>query len=1138
LVSNLVGGAIRRGLPVAFVCVAASALSLWSASAASAAPQGPGWFVEAAAQPTVFEKSTPCIESAGLTSSTNECDHYTVIVANAGAKPSSGPVTVSISVPASLAIESAKLEALYTETEEFLTCGVAGQVVECIYEGEVQPEGFLQIRVPVVVEAATSPGALLPAEVEVSGGEAGSQTASMPTAVEVPVTFGVERLPFLPHAADGGLDAQAGSHPYGLIAGFELASHFRAFDSPVGCGACGGPAPIEDPKSALVYLPLGMVGDPSVLPQCSLATLRYSISVATSCPAASRLGNVVLYLHGEVGSRFSSFSQVSPVFNVTPEAGYPAEFGFAFHHKVVLLYASVVHDGSVPGDYALRVGTPGIPTVEGLALRVDGVSLSFFGNPAERNGGSTSSAAFLTNPTRCGGPLNVRLEANSWQNPSRWVTAEHTVFPAVTGCDRLQFHPSIRFKPETIAADTPSGYEVEVKIPQAPNVAPSLATPDLKDAKVMLPEGLVLSPSAANGLSGCAATGPEGINLGSGQIGPAGQDLGNSEATEFGAGHPGGNGSPYDDGIYHAAPGHCPGASQIGELEIETPVLTEPLQGHVYVARPTCGGLGQSPCTDADAVNGSLYGIYLEAKGSGAIVKLHGKVAADPQTGQLTATFTENPQLPFESFRLRFDGGRLAPLANPQTCGSYPITSDFIPWSTPSTPEATPQDFFEIGSGPNGSACAHSEDEEPNKPSFEAGTVIPLAGAYSPLVLRLSREDGSQRLARLNDTNPEGLLGRLAGIPYCPDAAIAAARGKSGTGEKANPTCPPASEVGAVTVGAGPGPSPFYVHGHAYLAGPYKGAPLSLAIVTPAVAGPFDLGAVVVRVALYVNPETAQIHAVSDPIPTILAGTPLDVRSIALDLDRPDFTLNPTSCEEMAVTGDAISPTGRAAPLTNRFQVGGCRGLDFAPKLALRVFGKTNRNAKPRFRAVLQTTPGEANIARAQVNLPHSEFLEQGHIKTICTRVQFNAGAGNGAECPTNSIYGHARAFTPLLDKPLEGPVYLRSSSQKLPDLVAALNGQVDVVLNGKVDTGPNKGIRNTFEMVPDAPVSKFILEMKGGKKGLLVNSEDLCSKRGKSSRAIVRFTAQNGKVESFKSKVRNQCSSNRRKAGHAGRRG
>jgi hypothetical protein len=371
-------------------------------------------------------------------------------------------------------------------------------------------------------------------------------------------------------------------------------------------------------------------------------------------------------------------------------------------------------------------------------------------------------------------------------------------------------------------------------------------------------------------------------------------------------------------------------------------------------------------------------------------------------------------------------------------------------------------------------------------------------------VLKLSREDGTQPIAAVDTMLPPGLTGKLAGLTYCPEGALAAAAARSGSAERQSPSCPASSEVGSVTVGAGAGPAPYYTSGRAYLAGPYKGAPLSLAIVTPAAAGPYDLGTVVVRAALNVDPETARIHAISDPIPQILQGIPLDVRSIVLRMDRPNFTLNPTSCDPMELTGTATSPFGSAAVLKSPFQVGGCEALPFKPKLILSLSGGTKRGGHPALKAVLTAKPGEAGIARSVVALPHSEFLEQAHIKTICTRVQFAA-----SQCPAGSIYGTATAMTPLLDQPLSGPVYLRSSSHPLPDLVADLNGQIHIALVGRVDSVKG-GIRTSFEGVPDAPVSKFVLSMQGGKKGLLVNSRNICKGVNK---ATVQMDGQNGKA-------------------------
>ena len=526
-----------------------------------------------------------------------------------------------------------------------------------------------------------------------------------------------------------------------------------------------------------------------------------------------------------------------------------------------------------------------------------------------------------------------------------------------------------------------------------------------------------------------------------------------------------------------------------------------------------------------------MLAIYLavEDQKTGIIAKLAGEVTPDPQTGQLTALFKDNPQLPIEEIETHFFNGPKAALKTPLACGTYTTTSTLTPWSTPEGADANLSDSFATSVAAGGSGpCPSSEAGAPNTPSFTAGTTTPQAAAFSPFVLKLSREDGSQQLTGLDATLPKGLTGKLAGIPYCSEAQIAAAKAREapnmGAVEQQSPSCPLASEVGSVTVGAGAGITPLYVSGHAYLAGPYRGAPLSLAIITPALAGPFDLGAVVARTALYVNPETAQIHAVSDPLPSIIQGIPLDLRSIALKMDRPDFTRNPTSCDPTQILEAASTLADQSAALISPFQVGGCGALKFKPKLAISLKGATKRTGHPALRATL-TYPKDgryANIEDAQVTLPHSEFLDTTHIATVCTRVQFAADS-----CPKASIYGFARAFTPLLDKPVEGPVYLRSSNHKLPDLVAALNGQVDVDLVGRVDTGKANGIRNSFEAAPDAPVSKFVLEMKGGRKGLLVNSEDICRKP---QRALASYLAHNGMSYEATPLIKNSCGAKAKK--------
>jgi hypothetical protein len=895
--------------------------------------------------------------------------------------------------------------------------------------------------------------------------------------------FGIQPGSFVAETEDasGNLYTQAGGHPYQATTSF-------AFNEKTEGGLL---VPDGFAKEMVVELPPGFVGNPQAIPACSEADLVGAFG--KHCSPASQVGTSTLDVAAGTGPfayRYPGGLTV-PVYNLTPGPHQPGLFGFVIMGNVIHLAATARTDG----DYGLTVTVPNVSQ----QMTLYGSSLTFWGTPADPSHdamrgvtcygstfciGSPQSAGiepkpFLTNPTDCSVVPSTTLHANSWQNPSVYESAVATS-PAPTECSKLAFEPTISVKTDSPRAGAPAGYTVDLKVPQQ-ETPEGLATPELRKAVVTMPKGVTVSPSAASGLAGCS---DEQIAIGS-----------NKEPT-------------------------CPDTSNIGTVTVTSPLLAKPLSGQVYLGT-------QTPS--------QLLRLFLVVKGQGLLIKLPGTVDSDPNTGQLTATFDNNPQLPFEDLVVSFDSGPSAPLVNPATCGTYTTTTQLTPWSAPqSGPPATPSSSFVINQG-CGNAAAFN-------PGLQAGTDNPLAGGYSPFQLNVSREDGSQQLSTITAKLPAGLLARLAGIPYCSDQALAALPSAEGTGaaQLANPSCPAASQVGTVGVTAGAGPNPFYLDtGKAYLAGPYKGAPMSIAFITPALAGPFDLGNVLVRAALRVDPTTTQITAVSDPLPTMLHGIPLDLRSVRVNMDREGFTLNPTSCEASAIDSTLTSTGGATATPSSRFQVADCGALPFAPKLSLRVLGKTNRGAKPRLKAVVSARPGEANIGRAQVNLPHSEFLEQNHIKTVCTRVQWNEGDGNGSACPAGSIYGKAKAWTPLLDKPLEGPVYLRSNGgeRKLPDLVAALNGQVSIALWGKVDSGPNHGIRNTFEVVPDAPVSRFVLEMNGGKKGLLVNSEDLCSPQAQ-RRAVVRFTGQNGKVHAFKPLVQNQCGKGKKKqkknAGHA----
>jgi hypothetical protein len=527
-----------------------------------------------------------------------------------------------------------------------------------------------------------------------------------------------------------------------------------------------------------------------------------------------------------------------------------------------------------------------------------------------------------------------------------------------------------------------------------------------------------------------------------------------------------------------------------------------------------------------------MFRILVEAKdeGLGIDLRLVGNVKANAKTGQLTTVFDEQeagelagtlprglPQAPVTSVKLQFDGSK-ATLTTPPTCADAVTTGAMEPWARPGT-TAPVSAKFTLSSIPGGGSCPTTLGGRPFVPKYEAKSSSYKAGKYSPFRVHIGRPDGQQELKGVDVTLPEGLTGKLAGIPYCPEAAIAAAAANSGAAEKAHPSCPSASRVGSASTQSGTGSHPITIDGDAYLAGPYKGAPLSLVVITPALEGPFDLGTVVVRVALYVDPITTRVRSVADPIPHVFGGVKLDIRSINVNLNRDNFMLNPTGCDPRAVdgalNGGGSDPNNPAAfssyPVSEPWQATECKKLKFKPKLHTRLFGgrkATRRTAHPKFRAILEARKNDANVQRSAVILSKSVILDQSHIRTVCTRVQLAEQA-----CPKGAIYGNAKARTPLLDGQLEGPVYMVSSSHKLPDLVADLRGQVDVQLHGVISS-KRGGIKTVFNPVPDVPVKKFILNMKGGSQGLLVNSKNLCKVHPSS---YANLKAQNGKKKVYK---------------------
>jgi hypothetical protein len=1078
-------------------------------AAPSAFATKPALKLTATSQPTNFVAGAEPVPSTSLAS---PLPQFSVIATNTGLVSTSGsaPIVLTVTLPPELTASLTPTPPVATDPSinfnnayEELVCTVSGQKVTCTDPHSLRPGQWVQMIVPVKVEEGAS--GTLTSQVSVEGGEAAEASASITTAVsEEPQLPSFNFLPgpsgfsLTTTAPDGQPATQAGSHPSQLTVDLGFPSR-QILEGTSGAQL----APAVHPKDLRVTLPRGMVADPRATPvRCTEAQLNNELQ--GGCPVESQIG--VIYVATTFGGYFPF---ESPLYNMVPPPGAAAEFGF--NAVKVGIFVHLLGRVNSAGEYELGADTPNV-----LARSLSpilGAEVQLWGNPSDPShdklrgelcGGFGIECSIavkrldrplLTMPSSCRPALSATASADSWEEPGKEVGAaaqlEDPASGAPTptdGCNQLDFAPTIKAKPTTDLSDAPTGVEVDLHVPQTDKLE-QLATANFKDVKVTFPPGMAVNPSSASGLGACTPA-QIGLTSGVGHL-PVRTD---------------------------EAPANCPADAKIGSVEVLTPPLDHPVDGAIYVAQPF-----QNPF-------GSLLAVYLAVydEETGVVAKLAGRVEADPQTGQLTTSFADNPELPIEDAIVRVFGGPRAALKTPLVCGTHQVTSDIVPWSTPEGATEHPSDSFQTSVAASGSgACPSSEAQAPNNPSFEAGTIAPAAGAYSPFVLKLSREDGTQRLTGIDATLPKGLLAKLAGTTYCSEAQINQAKSREaprmGALEQQSPSCPSSSEVGSVVVGAGAGILPFYASGHAYLAGPYKGAPLSLVVITPAVAGPYDLGSVVVRSALYVNPETAEVHAVSDPLPSIREGIPLDVRSVALKLDRPQFTLNPTNCNPMAVLGSASTLAGQSAALRSPFQVGGCSSLGFRPKLAISLKGATKRTGHPALKAVVTYPQGAyANIASAQVTLPHSAFLDQAHIKTICTRVQFAANA-----CPAGAIYGFARATTPLLDKPLEGPLYLRSSSHKLPDLVLDLHGQIDAVAVARVDTGKGNGIRTTFEAIPDAPLSKVVVEMKGGKKGLLINSENICKKPQK---AVADFTAQNGKVLDTTPTIANGCKKKHKK--------
>jgi hypothetical protein len=1028
-----------------FVAVV-GAFAVSAAPSAEAAAPAPAWRIESVANPTAFSSNdTTTPEKCA------PCDQYELLITNVGgAHSTEEALTVTDTLP--LGVTTSSTESEHPDKEEFWECSfavVAGHtIVTCTISGELlrflrpgASGALAQLpALPIYVQVESESGVpgvpaneVRPNEVKVEGGGAAPVEETTPTLLNpsASLPFSVADFGSYLAEASGAPDTRAAGHPNSLTTSFDVNS---AVNLP--SGGEETTRSVQDVKDVVVDLPTGFVGNPQAAQQCPLHDLIVT-PTSSGCPGASQVGRLSFDASGSYqGEFFRDGRQNIPVYNMVPEHGYPAEFGFLFAAAPLVMYASVVGNGA---DTHVRVSIPGVPASQALSL--EGAEVTFFGDPTVQDGLPFSPVAFFTNPSNCSGePLVTSIHVDSWQNRGArnpdgtpdfsdpaWKS-DTARTPAVEGCGALHFNPTISLTPDIPQAGAPTGLGVDLEVPQSSD--PSIpATPNLKKVVVTLPAGMVLSPSAANGLGACSLA----------QIG-----LDNNDTPS------------------------CPDSSKVGTVEVETPLLEHALKGSVYLAQQGNAGPGQG-----SNPFGSLLAIYVVVEGSGVVVKLPGKVEADERTGQLTTTFDDNPQLPFSDFKLHFKSGPRAPLANPPMCETYTPQATLSSWSGQTVQSNR---SFGITQGENGGACPGSVFA----PSFTAGTANNQAGAFSPFSVTFSRSDQDQTLGGITVRMPPGLLGKIAGIPQCPEVQANAG------------TCGAESLIGHTTVGAGPGADPFYVGGNVYLTGPYMGAPFGLSIVVPVVAGPFNLGTEVVRAAIAVNPNTAQITVTSNPLPTIKEGIPFQIRTVNVTIDRPGFTFNPTNCAAQSVGATITSTAGANAGVSSPFEAANCANLPLKPGFRASTQGKTSKASGASLIVKVAQKTGEANIHRVDLTLPKALPARLTTLQKACTEAQFNA---NPAGCPAASVIGTAKAITPVLSTPLVGPAYLVShGGAAFPDVEFILQGEgVEIVLDGKTDI--KKGITySRFETVPDAPISSFETVLPEGPHSALAAFGNLCA--------------------------------------------
>ena len=1063
------------------------------AGGAMAATRGPHLSVHSGAVPSTFsEANNARCQGDLLNELVRVCDTYQITVTDTGALKTDGTaVTIKDTLPPGLEARGIALFRIGPQvtTEKRgkepvaagctlvpLTCKFRSETIEGTPStGNLKPDEAIEMDIYVTVDAGTAGPVTNSVSVSGGGAPATSTTSTNEVSADDATPFGAT-LGAEITGLDGTPETQAGGHPYEFTTRFDMNSEIR--ESPESQLIATSS---EDLRDAVIELPLGLVGSATAAPTCTFAQLVSS----AGCPPASRVG----YINTEPES---SASANSWVYNMLPERGVAAEFGFTdVLNNTHAVYATVV---PTPAGYVIRATAHEVPQIA-----LTDVISSFFGNPSERNGGGGPAAAFFTAPSDCSGePLTTRLYADSWQKPARfgadgapdlsdpnWKTSVSQT-PPVTDCEALaeRFQPTISAQPSNSQADSPTGLDVNIEVPQdqSPEV---LGVPPLKKAVVTLPRGMTVNASSANGLEACSLA----------QIGISA------------------SGEP------NSAQPTCPQASKIGTVELETPALSSevckeatknlaecpgeaerekvPLKGSIYLAKQS-----ENPF-------GSLLAIYIvvDDARTGVLVKLAGEVKADQNTGQLTTVVDDSPQFPFSELRTHFFAGNNASLATPAACGSYTVSSELTPWSAPqSGPAATPSGSFAVTQGAGGGACAN-----PFAPSFTAATAQTQAAGFTPFSVSFSRGDADQQLSGLSVTTPPGLLGVLKSVTRCPEPQ--AARGECGAD----------SLIGESSAAVGTGPSPYWVTGgKVYLTGPYNGGPFGLTIVVPTTAGPFTLtgnggpGREIVRASIRVNPETSQITVLSDPLPRILEGIPLQIRTVQVTIDRPGFMFNPTNCNALSSSAALTSTQGASATVQSPFQATGCKALAFKPSLAATTNAKTSKaNGASLKVAISYPGGGEANISRVDLEIPKILPTRLTTIQKACTEQQFGA---NPAGCPSASVIATAVVHTPLLASPLTGPAYFVShGNAAFPDVEMVLQGEgITLVVDGKTQI-KNGATFSHFETVPDAPFSNFEFNAPQGPYSIFTANGDLCAAPIK---IPVKLTGQNGAVLSLNSSV------------------